>query len=306
MKPNSYSKIYALGSKQISKLWGRNVIVEEKVDGSQISFMREGDQLFIRSKEAHIPVDNPTKPFGPAVEAIKAVKDKLDEGFIYRGEYLSKPRHNVHAYGRIPKNHIMIFDIQGLPGMFENPGGFITSRKVRESEVSKLGFEIVPFLGEGLLTNIGHLEELLETPSVLGEQKVEGLVIKPIRYDLYDEEGKLLMGKLVSPAFREKHGVASGISDGKGPMVNQVIAMLKTEARWNKAVQHLRDKGMLTESPKDIGLIMGEVKRDLLEEEGEWLKERIFHEFIRDVTRGVTAGLPEWYKQKLLENLGNS
>lgn len=49
----------------------------------------------------------------------------------------------------------------------------------------------------------------------------------------------------------------------------------RTEARWQKAVQHLRDEGKLLGEPKDIGPLMAEIWRDLVEEEKAELHGRI-------------------------------
>ena len=34
----------------------------------------------------------------------------------------------------------------------------------------------------------------------------------------------------------------------------------------------------------------------------EEIKEKLFNHFWQQIQRGITAGLPEWYKQKLLES----
>ena len=68
-----------------------------------------------------------------------------------------------------------------------------------------------------------------------------------------------------------------------------------------KAVQHLRERGELTESPKDIGNLIIEVREDTFKEETERLKLVLFNAFKKDIGSRLTKGLPEWYKGQLAE-----
>ena len=43
-------------------------------------------------------------------------------------------------------------------------------------------------------------------------------------------------------------------------MIVQLAEGLRTEARWRKAVQHLREEGRLERSPKDIGALLVELQ----------------------------------------------
>ena len=85
-------------------------------------------------------------------------------------------------------------------------------------------------------------------------------------------------------------------------MVKQITEGLTTEARWRKALQAMADDGKLTNSPKDIGPMIGRIKKDIFEEEGERIKEGLFNHFWKNsISRGVTRGFPGWYKEQLLE-----
>ena len=73
----------------------------------------------------------------------------------------------------------------------------------------------------------------------------------------------------------------------------------RTEARWEKAIQHLKEKGELENQPKDIGKLFKEVQEDIEGEERENVKEFLWQEFKGALLRKSTAGLPQWYKEKL-------
>src|SRR5437899_3064493 len=105
---HSYPNVYALGHRYVTDLLLDDVIVQEKIDGSQFSFGKytdlEGkDWMRMRSKGAEINVLAPEKMFIKAVDYVYSIFDSLTPGWTYRGEYLAKPKHNALAYDRVPK-----------------------------------------------------------------------------------------------------------------------------------------------------------------------------------------------------------
>jgi len=292
----AYPSIYNLGHKAVAHLLDGPVIVEEKVDGSQFSFgIDEDGELNMRSKGAVVYKESPGM-FKAAVETVVSLAEqgRLARGFIYRGEYLSKPKHNALAYTRVPKGHIIIFDVQG-----EGVDNFIPDKLTLASAA---GFEVVPFLFSGMLSDRAMFDQFLARESVLGGQKIEGVVIKPANYDVFGIDKHVLMGKYVSEAFRETHSKEWKASNpGRTDAVERIIATLKTPQRWQKAVQHLREQGKIEDSPKDIGLLIKAAKEDIAKEETEWIKAQLYDYFKDHVTRGAVAGLAEWYKEQLLQ-----
>ena len=287
---HSYPKIYALGHKNIDELLFDEVLVEEKIDGSQISFGRFNGELKIRSKGADIIPDAPPKMFAKGVEIIKTLD--LHDGWTYRGEYLDKPKHNALAYDRIPNNHIIIFDI--------NVGeeDYI-SYSTKVAEAHRLGFETVPRLFYGTIGSANDVLSFLETPSILGGQKIEGVVIK--NYKRFSLDKKVMIGKFVSESFKEVHRAAWKESNPtKKDVVDQLIEQLKTPARWNKAIQHLREAGTLTDSPKDIGNLIKEIQSDTIAECKDEIMEALYKHAIEHIKRGIIGGFPEWYKEQLM------
>jgi hypothetical protein len=287
----SYPKVWALGHSGIKELLFDEVIVEEKIDGSQFSFGRFDGVLHCKSKGAEINIEYPEKMFSNAVDVVK--KLDLTDGFTYRAEYLKTPKHNVLAYDRIPKDHLIVFDIS--IGMEEY---LVPETKL--SEANRLGLECVPVLFKGSIENPASIVELLNTTSVLGGQKVEGIVIK--NYRRFGIDKKILIGKYVSEAFKEVHGAEwREANPTKNDVIAHLIASYKTPARWNKAIQHLKEAGKLTQSPKDIGALIREVQDDIEAEEKEEIKNKLYANAIQHIKRGVVGGLPEFYKEYLMK-----
>lgn len=287
----SYPKVWSLGHAGIKELLFDEVIVEEKIDGSQFSFGRFSGELKCKSKGAEINVEFPEKMFSNAVETVKELD--LIEGWTYRAEYLKTPKHNVLAYDRIPAKHLIIFDISiGLEDYLSFTSKF--------NECDRLGLECVPILFKGRIEDPASIVGLLDTGSVLGGQKVEGIVIK--NYKRFGIDKKILIGKYVSEAFKEVHGAEwKEANPTKTDIVAHLIASYKTPARWNKAIQHLREAGKLTDSVKDIGLLIKEVQSDIEAEENEEIKNKLYANVIQHIKRGVVGGLPEYYKEHLMK-----
>jgi len=295
---HGYSSIYNLGHKAIEDLFVHPVIVEEKIDGSQISFGKINGEMCARSKGATLNMIAPDGMFAQGCATINSLKDMVNDGWIYRGEYLRTPHHNTLTYGRIPKDHIIIFDIDGTGGQE------YLSPAAKRAEAYRLGLECVPVLYSGIVDNPNILRSLLETESMLGGQKIEGMVIKPANYDLFGRDKKVLMGKFVSEEFKEIHSKTwkdEHATKGPGEIVQILTDALATPARWNKAVMHLREQGKIEDNPRDIGLLIPEIQADVLKECRELIAEKLFAWAWPQLKRNITHGMPEWYKQRLLE-----
>ena len=288
----SYSSIYALGHRETQAIFDDPVVVEEKIDGSQFSFGIIDGEIQCRSKGAQIILDAPPKMFNEAVATVKELAPDLRPDVVYRGEYLQKPKHNALSYSRVPAKHIILFDIDaGMEDYF--------SPDSKRTEAGRLGLECVPTLFEGRITTRQQLMELMTKESVLGGVEPEGMVVK--NYSRYNSEKKLLIAKYVTERFKEVHRVDWKASNpGRADVVERLIEAYRTDARWQKGVQHLREAGTLDGSPKDIGPLMKEVSSDVHKECRDEIAQKLFEHFWPQISRGVTNGLPQWYKDQLV------
>jgi hypothetical protein len=289
----SYPTVFAIGHSAIAGIFGSSVLVEEKVDGSQFSFeLAEDGELLCRSKGKQLVLDAPEKMFSRAVDSVKERTALIHPGWIYRCEYLEKPKHNVLAYDRVPNGHLIGFDIcTGLETYL--------SYHDKQAEFARIGLECVPYLYIGVIESVDQLMDLLDETSVLGGSTIEGVVVK--NYELFTVEKKVAIGKYVSEKFKE---VAAGEWRSANPadkdITGMLIASYRTPARWQKAVQHLKERGEAEGSPRDIGALIREVQADTLKECEDEIKEILFKHFWPKVQRGITAGAAEWYKEQLL------
>lgn len=292
----SYGKVWNFQDAAVRNQFGDFVDIEEKIDGSQFSVMREMDgSLSFRSKNVQVHPEA-AGMFAAAVEAAQRLHNyqNFRRRLVFRFEYLAAKRHNTLDYDRVPEHHLMLYEIE------DELAGQVFSRPQMEEMARNHNMEVVPLIYTGPLPSFAKLDEMLDRESTLGGEKIEGLVIKA-RDRRHDTDGKMLKAKYVSPAFKERHQSNGnpGGDVGSKDMVATLIASLSTEARYAKALQAVRDEGNLTYSLKDIGKIIARVQDDVAVEEEAYIKEALFAWAKRRVLRGVSQGVPQWYKDQL-------
>ena len=306
--PSSYGKVYAFGHRATKVLLNGAVCIQEKIDGSQISFRAgDDDKLYVRSRKTEIDLDQPDSLFGKAVAHIKLLHKNhlLQTGITYRGEAVTSPRHNTLTYERTPHGCIVLFDVD------QGDQTLSLHEQVR-CEADRLGLTVVPqFWTDTKLPEDPKIFEalikgLLMRDSILGG-KLEGIVIKPSvdRTDVFDPtSSKVIMAKIVRDEFKELHNKEwkGKHPTAKGFIVEDIGEALGTPARYEKAVQHLQEDGRLTGTEKDIRELFKEVQEDLKEEVIDYIKERLYKHFERPIFKAATRNIPNWYKGKLLED----
>jgi len=295
----SFPKIFAIGTDYIKNIFDNEVEITEKIDGSNFIFGKIDGILYTRSKGAQLYFDNPDKMFEEAVNYVSSIQDKVNNNTIYFCEYLKGPKHNVLKYDRIPKNHLILF------GVSDNTGTLFKNDYKELKKIAKnLDIEIIPLIYNGKIKNSDELIKMLEIDSVLGGNKVEGVVVKNYKqpFLLGGQPIPLMMGKYVSEKFKEVHRNNWGRGHTSIGKWQKLKESFKTEARWEKGIQHLREEGKLENDPRDIGRLIKEIHKDITEEEKENIKEFLWEEYGSELLRYSTGGFPEYYKEKILKS----
>lgn len=300
----SYCKIWQLSHREAKRVFNGQIEITEKVDGSQFGFGKlKSGELVARSKGKQLFFDAPEKLFAEGLESVARIEKHIKAGQSYYAEYLKKPKHNVIAYDRVPKNHLALFSA------FSGDDPLIHYETLRAA-ADIFDIDVVPkiFVGPGddfKFDPIKELHKFLDTESFLGGHKIEGIVIKNY-FETVLVGGlyfPILAAKFVSEEYKEKH--SSQTPKGKNNFQN-FMESFRTEARWLKAIQHLRDNGELKEDLPDIGPLINEIKRDMKEEHMEEIKSFLYQNFKGEIYRKAIAGFPEFYKERLIkESFGN-
>jgi len=297
---HSFPKIFHIGESFISNLFEGRVEISEKIDGSQWGFgiTNEGEIVY-RSKGQELTYKDVPKMFQKAkkqVERLQPILKKKFRDVFFYCEFLEQPCHNILKYKRIPKNHLYLF------GVMEGRN-FVSDYKKLWEYADLLEIERVNILDYKEIKEVAKLEEYLKEESILGNEKIEGIVVK--NYNQPSGKGSFIipisMGKYVKENFKErlkKEWKGKFTSRGK---LELLIESFHSEARWKKAIQHLKEREELENAPRDIGKLMKEIEKDLIEEEKENIKNELYKIFIGDIIRKARGGFPEWYKKQLLK-----
>ena len=294
MSIQSFPKIFALGTDYIRDLFNEPVEISEKLDGSQLCWGVIDGQLHMRSKGAMLFSGAPQKMFSSGMSYIESIQGQLPEGMIFYAEYLQKPKHNTLTYSRIPKNHIALFGVMDVTQkMYPNI----------EEWAARLDIDHVPIIDRCTVSDATTLKAILDRESYLGGAKIEGIVIKNYHrpFLLGGQPIPLMCGKFVSESFKEVHRSRWGAEEKASSRMEAFMQSFRTHARWEKAVQHVRERGELADQPRDIGLLIKEIHADVEAEEADAIKEYLWREFKGEIMRKASAGVAEWYKEKLLD-----
>lgn len=286
----SFPKIFPPQYPKVRNIFDGEIEITEKVDGSLIAFGNIQGKLCIRSKRADLTEDCPDM-FYSAVKYIEKIyaEGLLDNDVVYYGECLKGPKHNVLTYNRPPKNNIAIFSVLDYNNDKHLPYDYI------QSSAKIIEVDCVPLLFKGVINNIEECEKFLQVESFLGGVLIEGVVIK--NYNQYLNLGgkdyNVTSMKLVSAEFKEQH------TKEKVDVLDNFFHSFNTEARFQKALIHLKEQGVINGNIKDVSLLAKEIKSDLIEEEEEKIKEVLFNFYKHKIEKIATKGIYEWYKEKI-------
>jgi len=294
----AFPKIFAIGTDYIEGIFDNDVEVTEKVDGSQFAFGKLDGELLMRSKGRQVFLEKNDSLFAQAVNYVVSIEDKIPDNTYFYCEYLQGPSHNSLSYERTPKNHLALF------GVCDPTEKFISQHGELEKYADMLDIDVVPLIFIGKIDSADQIFAMIGEESYLGKANMEGVVVKNYEkpFLLGGQPIPVMTGKYVSEEFKELHNTgwkAKHTAKGKFEAFKESF---KTEARWDKSIQHLRDNGDLSNSPKDIGPLIKAVQEDIRDEEKENIKTFLYNEFSKEIFRFSTRGFPEYYKKMLVDN----
>lgn len=236
--------------------------------------------------------------FAPAVGTVLSLP--LPNDIFFFGETLQRKKHNVLTYDKVPKKHIALF---GALHISEQT--WLSYEDLWEW-AEYFNIDCVPLIDQGILDLKGTdllemFKQYLNTESYLGGPNIEGIVIKNLHNDMMigEQYVPFLTGKYVSEAFKEVHRKKSyGIGERKSKL--EILSeSYRNEARWHKALQHLKETNNDIKKLQTIGDLIARVKQDVSEECSEEIKDALWDIFKGEILRKATHGLPEWFKELL-------
>ena len=295
-----YPKIHALGHRNVINIFADEVEITEKVDGSQFVFGKDmNGKLHIRSKGKQIDIDAPPQMFQLGVDYVLRIQDRILNDTSYYCEYLNKPKHNTLVYDRVPLNNLVLF----------GASDFCRTEMVRAHVdltvwATNLGIDVIPLIYTGKLDTAEDVLGMMKRKSYLGgKYDIEGIVVKNYHQsiELNGQVYPVVTGKYVSDAFKEVHQKTWKAENTAKGGWDATVSGYRTEARWMKSIQHLKEDGKLDGSPKDIGPLIKAIHDDIREEEKEAILAVLWRQFSPSLFRVATSGFPEFYKELLVK-----
>lgn len=252
-----YPKIHRLGKEETDGILDSEFIVQEKVDGANISIFEKDGKLRCGTRTRMLPQDESFNGFQEAVQSNLqlAMYFSKNPGHILYGEWLIK--HTI-TYPDEAYRKIYLFDIYD-----KTTGQFLSQDDVK-SEAEFLGLEYPHIFAIGRIAE----EEIKE---FVGKSAIapagEGVVLKAV--DFINKFGDHAYAKIVHEKFKESNAIVFGGNNKHSETYWEMYVVNKycTTARVQKIMQKLQAETEhrldLAETPK----VAGSCYHDMITEE---------------------------------------
>jgi len=270
----AWPSIVVFDEGHFQKLFSTPFILQEKIDGSQLSFYLDETNVlkyFNRGNEVH----KSHKSFGPTITLLNKCVNKIKPGYIYHGEALAGDRgknpdktvfiSNVNEYYREPANKFVLFALTNSSGASEDfasvannaveigvePTHIIAEFTGSKFVIYKNGKIIKEIETDSLPKDYDSIIALFDsicatTTSYLSTEnkmaKIEGFVIKSFITN------KIKQYKFVSSEFKEAHKFSLAthkkmmtcvVNNDFDSFIKLAGSHYSTKARLDKAKQRL-------------------------------------------------------------------
>jgi hypothetical protein len=273
------------------------VIIQEKVDGSQLSICNIDGKLRFFNKSKEITAH--AKPFFNSHVSLVNKPELFKPGYVYHGEAMNSVHPNTIRYEREPTYFWIIYEIVKDDGTSLYP-----------EEIEKLlegtGLEYIKPLYDNIdnmdtTESVDYVEmanEYVEKitrdeiPSILGGRP-EGVVLKAVN--------RMRNGKRVNTRYKFVRTEFSEMNRARKrrlpklpdvEIIDGIGAVYNVKARFQKAVQHLQEDGKWKDVPKrNQTALIEELDADLRKECEEDIKNMLFIRFWPQISKAARTDL---------------
>jgi len=277
---------------------GEPIMVQEKIDGSNVGFMNDGGKLRIFSRRNELDLQGSDfKGFEAHMRAkatlyLSVIPDQV----IVFGEWLGMAKiayNGAAGQGKVPR--LWLFDAAIMElNDFGNDYDEDTRNWYSIADfvilANKLEENIVPLIGSGLYDDDFDYHSLIHEKSLIHEDSyMEGVVVKSI-------DGKKRM-KWVGQRFSEAQKVT--FKPKQKPFAEKVIDTYLTQARFDKYETKMLEDGVIPSLDRDNatrGMYYRNANKlvdDIFEEE----KEKIIKELLNMMRKSANGKITEFYEK---------
>jgi len=252
-----YEKIHRLGKEETDGILDEELIVQEKVDGANISIFQLDGKIRCGTRTRMLPEDESFRGFQEAVQnnLSLAMYFSRNPDHILYGEWLVK--HTI-TYPDAAYEKIYLFDI------YDRANDRWLPQEDVKAEAEFLGLEYPHVFAEGKLT----LDEIKE---FVGKSAIapagEGVVLKAANF--VNKFGDHVYAKVVHEKFKESNAIVFGGNNKHSETYWEMYVVNKycTVARVEKIIQKLQSQTEERLNMKHTSQIAGTCYHDLITEE---------------------------------------
>lgn len=277
------------------------VVIREKIDGSNFTVFNDGDKLHFYNKNKEILIDKQNESvWAFTIEALKNRSDLFRLGFTYHCEALRKTRSSHLKYRRIPRYHIICYEIVLPTGLNATP-------EEMDEILLNTGIEQAPVLWKHnnklLDEHINQISDLVSKidsmESCLGNN-AEGVVLNVL--NRRNNKGKISTFRLkfVATHMKERKNLyfVQPVFDSFDD--NQTIIaigdMFNVIPRFNKGIQRLEDQGV----PFSLPGLTADLDKDLEEERKQEIMEMLWSRCWPTIKKAARSSLVNYLKEQNL------
>lgn len=307
-KFKAYPKIRSFGYSGTEQLLNGEIVIQPKVDGSNVSIWKCDEGLvqigkrtsFLTTKFDDSKMTCLDKMFQPFVDWVYEQDwSDLEVDTVLWGEMAQ----NQNKLKYEQKHPFILFDSSTykIDEWGETQHTF-KDWKLTHALSTLLHIPMVPILyqGDGNNWSYEQLVELVSQPSYLGGCMEEGIVIK--RYDALTKYDEPLFVKIVGAEFKEVMGVKTS------PRTTMSVAQWATESFFNKprlrkAIQQMREQGIWdpTNEKKNIGPLIGCVTQDIYREHYDAIAEEAARRSWKETGKLIASKVAPTLQEIILE-----
>lgn len=257
MDYRAYPKIHRLGKEETDGILDGEFVVQEKVDGANISIFQLEGKLRCGTRTRMLPEDESFNGFQEAVQANLnlAMYFSREPDHILYGEWLVK--HTI-TYNEEAYRKIYLFDIYDT-----KTKTFLPQDQVKET-AEFLGLEYPYVFTVGKLTE-AEIEEFVGKSAIAPAG--EGVVLK--RLDFVNAFGDCCYAKVVHQKFKESNAIVFGGNNKHSETYWEMYVVNKycTTARVRKIMQKLQSETEKRLDMEHTSQIAGRCYHDMITEE---------------------------------------
>jgi len=260
-----YQDVERLGNMAVKDLLTGDVIIQEKLDGANMTVATGPKGLIIASRRTLVYDDNTViDPFKGAVEYVLNHKGlrAMADAFILRGEWLIRRKHGVKYPDSVCKV-FYVFDVQKYNGEYVHPLVYIPLLEANDIKYAPVLREWQSPTSHDLADLlVRHPESFLSTAEEVVD--MEGIVVK--RFNFVNEFGMTKWAKLVREEFVQRKAEHTPVW-ASAKHENSFAAKVVTGAFVKKTIAKIEHPRLTPVTIRDMSEILSRVWYDIFHEE---------------------------------------